>query len=84
MEDRSKRTETVIPQLNGRCEKRQECDSVLSATNDENDVQLNGETDDEDMEDGEMRFDDGSAQVLHIRDQGQPTVKKHQEHMTTH
>ena len=53
MEDRSKRTETVIPQLNERCEKRQECHSVLSATNDENDVELNRETDDEDMEDGD-------------------------------
>ena len=27
------------------------------------DVELNGETDDEDMEDGETGFDDGSAQV---------------------
>ena len=36
---------------------------MLSATNDENDVELNGETDDEDMEDGETGFDDGSAQV---------------------
>ena len=50
VEDRSKRTETVRPPLNERCEKRQKCDSVLSATNDENDVELNGETDDEDME----------------------------------
>ena len=83
MEDRSKRTETVRPQSNERCEKRQGCDSVLSATNDENDVELNGETDDEDMEDGEVGFDDGSAQVRNIRDPGQPTVKEHQEHMTT-
>ena len=36
---------------------------MLGATNDENDVELNGETDDEDMEDGEMACDDGSAQV---------------------
>ena len=49
--DRSKRTETVRPQLNERCEKRQECDSVLGATNDENDVDLNGETDDDDSDD---------------------------------
>ena len=28
-----------------------------------NDIELNGETDDEDMEDGETGFDDGSAQV---------------------
>ena len=32
----------------------------------------------------ESRFDDGSAQVRNIRDPGQPTVKEHQEHMTTH
>ena len=43
-----------------------------------------GETDDEDTEDGEMGFDDGSAQVKNIRDPGQPTGKEHQEHMTTH
>ena len=41
-----------------------------------------GETDDEDMEDGEMGFDDGSVQVRNIRNPGQPTVKEHQEHMT--
>ena len=57
---------------------------MLSATNDENDVQLIGETDDEEMEDGEVGFDDGSAQVRNIRDPDQPTVKEHQEHMTTH
>ena len=34
---------------------------MLSATNDENDVELNGETDDEDMEDGEAGFDDGKC-----------------------
>ena len=56
----------------------------MSATNDENDVELNGETDDEDMEDGEVGFDDGSAQARNIREPGQPTVKEHQEHMTTH
>ena len=84
MEDMSKRTETVRPQVDERCERQRECDSVLSATNDENDVELNGETDDEDMEDGEMGFDDGSVQVRNIRDPGQPTVKEHQEHVTTH
>ena len=46
MEDRSKRTETVRPQMDERCEKQRECDCVLSATNDENGVELNGETDD--------------------------------------
>ena len=82
--DRSKRTGAVRPPLDERCRKQRECDSVLSATNDENDVELNGETDDEDMEDGEVGFDDGSAQVRNIRDPGQPPVKEHQEHMTTH
>ena len=77
------RTETVRPQLNQRCENQRKCDSVSSATNEENDVELNGETDDEDMEDGETGFVDGSAQVRNIRDPGQPTLKEHQEHMTT-
>ena len=36
------------------------------------------------MEDGEMGFDDGSAQVRNICDPGQPTVKEHQDHMDTH
>ena len=84
VEDRSKRTETVRPQLNERCEKQRECDSVLSAVNNENDVELKGETDDEDKEDGEVGFDDGSAQVRNIRGPGQPIVKEHQEHMFTH
>ena len=76
MEDRSKRTGAVRPQLDERCGKQRECDSVLNATNDENGDELNGETDDEDMEDGETGLD--------IRDPGQPTVMEHQEHMTTH
>ena len=46
LEDRSKRTETVRPQVDERCERQRECDTVLSATNDENDVELNCETDD--------------------------------------
>ena len=49
-----------------------------------NDNELNGETDDEDMEDGETVFDDGSPQVRNIRDPSQPTVKEYQEHMATH
>ena len=57
---------------------------MLNVTNDENGDELNGETDDEDMEDGETGFDDGSAQVRNIRDPGRPTAKEHQEHMTTH
>ena len=65
MEDRSKRAETTRPQVGERREKRRECDSVLSATNDESGDELNGETDDEDREVGEMGFDDGSAQGSH-------------------
>ena len=84
MAERSKRTETVRPPLNVRFERRQKFDSVLSATNDENDVELNGETDDKDMEDGEMGFEDGRVKVRNIRDPRQPTVEEHQEHMTTH
>ena len=57
---------------------------MLNVTNDENGDELNGETEDEDMEDGETGFGDGSAQVRNIRDPGQPTAKEHQEHMTTH
>ena len=73
MEDKSKRTETVRPPLSERC------DSVLSATNDENDVELNGETDDED---GEMGFDDGSEAKEHPRPrttdrQGAPRAHDH-------
>ena len=48
VEDLSQRAETVRPQLDERCEKRRECDSVLSATDDENGDELNAETDDED------------------------------------
>ena len=48
------------------------------------DIELNGETDDEDTEDGETGLDDGSAQVRNIRDPGRPTAHEHQEHMTTH
>ena len=84
MEDRSKRAETVRPRLDDRREEqRRECDGVLSATEDKNDVELNGETDDEDMEDGEVGFDDGSAQVRNVRGPGQPTAKEHQEHPHT-
>ena len=83
MEDRSKRAETVRPQMHEHCEKRRECDGTLNVTNDKNGDELNGETDDEDMEDGEVGFDDGSARVRNIRDPGQPTAKEHQD-MTTH
>ena len=50
----------------------------------EDDTELNGETDDEDMEDGETGFDDGRAQVGNIPDPGQLTASEHTEHMTTH
>ena len=83
MEDRSKRTETVRPQWGEHSGQQPESDSALSATSDESDTELNGETD-EDMEDGETGFDDGSARVRNIGDPGQPTVKEHQERMTTH
>ena len=61
MEDRSTRTETVRTQFGERCEKESECDSALSVKSDGNDPESNGETDDEDIEDGETGFDDGSA-----------------------
>ena len=84
MEDKSLRTETVRLQF-GECrESQSECDSALSVKIDGNDTELYVETDDEDMEDCETGFDDGSAQVRNIRDPGQPTANKHQEHMTTH
>ena len=84
MDDRSQRTETVRPQLDDRREEQCEHDDALSATEDENDVELNCEADDEETEDEEMEFDDGTAQVRNIRDPGQSTAKEHQEHMTTH
>ena len=68
MEDRSKRTETVRPQWGEHREKQPESECAMSATGDESDIELNGETDDEDMEDGETGFDDGSAQVRNTRD----------------
>ena len=59
MEDRSKRTGAVRPQLDEGCGKQRECYSVLNATSDENNDELNGETDDEDMEDGETGLTTG-------------------------
>ena len=75
---------TVRPPHDERCERQFVCDSTLSAKSDVNDIELNGETDDEDVEDGETRFDDGSAAVRNIRDPGQPTESEDREHMTTH
>ena len=56
---------------------------ALSAKSDVNDIELNGETDDEGMEDREMGLDDWCAQMRNIRDPGQPTASEHQEHVTT-
>ena len=53
--------------------------SVLSANSDMNDSELSGETDVEDMEEGEIGFDDRSAAVRDIRDPGQPTESDRQE-----
>ena len=50
MEDKSKRIETVTPQSGEDCESPSECGGVLSVKSDGNDIELNGETDDEDME----------------------------------
>ena len=66
------------------CECQFVFDSALSAKSDGNDIELNNETDCEDMEDGETGFDDGSAQLRDIRDPGQPTPSEHREHTTTH
>ena len=55
---------------------------MLSVKSDGNDIEWNGETDDEDMENGETGFEKGSAQVRNIRGPGQPTTHEHREHMT--
>ena len=68
VEDRSKQPETVRPLDDEYCERRLVCDSAFSTKSEMNDIGLNGETDDEDMEDGETGFDDGSAPVRTIRD----------------
>ena len=78
MEDRTKRTATVRPQLGEHCESQSNCDSAL-------DVKSDGKSDGNDIElHGETEFDDGSAQVRSIRNPGQPTANEHQQHMTTH
>ena len=48
VEDRSKRTGALRPQLDERCGKQRECNSGLNATSDEENNELNGETVDED------------------------------------
>ena len=45
--------------------------------------ELNGETDDEDMEDGETALDGGSGQVRNTHDAG-PSADECREHVTTH
>ena len=69
----SNRAETVRPQFGEHCERQLVCDSALIAKQDMNDIELNGETDDEDMENGERGFDDGSAAARNICDPGQLT-----------
>ena len=59
-----------------------ECDSVLNTTSGENNDELNGETDDEDMEDGETGFDDGSAQVRNRSNDCPQTPRSH-DHTST-
>ena len=80
--DRSKRAETARPQPDEHCECQFVCDSALSPKSDVHVIELNGATDDENIEDGETGFDDGSAQVRNIRDP--PTESEHREHMTIH
>ena len=53
-----------------------ECDSALSMRSDGNDIELNGETNEEDLENGETGFKNGSPQMRNIRDPGQPTNTK--------
>ena len=79
VEDRSKRTETVRPHHDEHFESQLVCDSALSAKSVGDDIELNGETDAGDVEDGETGFDDRSAQVRNIRDPGQPTASEHTE-----
>ena len=76
MEDRSLHDE--------RCERQLVCDSPLSAKNDMNHIELNDETEDEDMEDGETRLNDGSVTVRNFRDPGQRTESERRLHMNTH
>ena len=84
LEDWSRRTETVSPQRDEHCGCQSERDSAVCVKSDGNDIELNVETDDEDMEDEETRFANGSAQVRNIRDPGQPTANENKEHITTH
>ena len=61
VEDRSKGAETARPLRDEHCDCQFVSDSASSEKSEMNDTELNGETDDEDMEDGETGYDDGSA-----------------------
>ena len=57
----SRRTETVSPQRDEHCRRHFQCDNALSVTSGGNDIELNGEMDDQDVEDEVTRFDDGTS-----------------------
>ena len=78
-----KDSETASPQRDEHSGCQVECDSALGVKSDGHDIELNGETDNEDVEDEETRFDGGSAQVRNIRDPGQPTANEYKEHVAT-
>ena len=59
-------------------------DTALLAKSYVYEFELNGETEDEDLEDGETGFDDGSARVRNIRDPGQLAERKQRAHEHTH
>ena len=75
-EERSKRFQTARPLHDEHCECQLVCDNAFSATSDVNDIELNGETDDEDMEDGETIFDDGSAPETFVIQDNRLQAKK--------
>ena len=59
VEHRSRRKETVSLQREEHYGCQLGCDRASSVKRDGNDIELNGETDDEDVEDEETDFDDG-------------------------
>ena len=73
----------VRPQHDEHCERQFVCDSGLNGKSVGDDIELNGETDDEDIEDGETGFVGERAQARDLRDAGQRTASEHTEHMTT-
>ena len=66
VEDESKRTETVRPQFGECCDSQSECDSMSSVTSDGNDIELDGETDGEDMEGITLRAASHRAQKSQV------------------